>query len=249
MDNNALIIKVFKIDYSFIIKNYLEPKLWQKRWNLLTYKNYIFTLRMSSIDVQDEKVNFYVRLEDTQNTTDYRDDWNDCIGENYAEEFVQYSLKINDSSFLEKMIDTAMLKCIEKLERKKIMGLEEYQELKAGEKLEEETLTGIAEDFLDANSVKNEDVRNAYIYVFVENNKKIESRLAEYRELKHYKELTDLYLLFANINKNEKLIEAIKENILDYEELRALDKEINEYIKNLETEEFYEEMQGNLEEV
>lgn len=245
----GLILKNYEIDYSFIIKNYLQPEMWQKKWTLFVYKGYVFTLRMTSIYVQEEKVNFYVRLEDTLNTKDYRDEWNDCSGENYVEEFVQYSLKINDVSFLEKMTDTAMLMCIKKLELKKIMGLAEYQEIRHGKIQEEETLTQIAEDFLDNNNVTNGDIRQAYIEVFVNNNKKIESKLRKYQDLRQYKELTDLYLIFANINKNEKLIETIKENILDTEKLKILEKEVNEYIENLETEEFQEEMQGNLEEI
>lgn len=245
----GLILKNYEIDYSFIIKNYLDPKMWQKTWNLFVYKGYVFTLRMTSIYVQDEKVNFYVKLEDTLNTMDYRDDWNDCSGENKVEEFVQYSLKIYDVSFLEKTINTAMLNCIKRLEAKKIMGLEEYQDIRIGRQQEEETLTQIAEEFLDNNNVTNDDIREAYIEVFVDNNKKIESKLSEYKDARQYKELTDLYLIFANINKNEKLIETIKENINNNGELEELQKEINEYIESLETEEFQVEMQENLEEV
>lgn len=245
----GLILKSYEMDYSFIIKNYLDPKMWQKKWNLFVYKGYVFTLRMSSIYVQEEKVNFYVRLEDVLNKSDYRDDWNDFRGENYAEEFVQYSLKIEDVSFLEKMINTAMLKCIEKLERKKIMGTERYQAIRDGEREEEETLTRIAEEFLDDNNVKNEDIRNAYIEAFVDNNKKIEEKLEDYKCLKKYNELTDLYLIFANVNKDEKLLDKVKEECLDLDKLEDLEKEALEYIESLETEEFQEEMQNNLEEL
>ena len=245
----GLILKNYEIDYSFIIKNYLNPEMWQKKWNLFVYKSYVFTLRMNSIYVQDEKVNFYVRLEDILNTTDYRDDWNDYQNENYVEEFVQYSLKINDVSFLEKMINTAMLSCIEKLERKKIMGLEAYQEIRDGGKQEEQTLTQIAEDFLDDNNVSNEDIRDAYIEVFVDNNKRIDSKLSEYKDLRKYNELTDLYLIFANVNKDEKLLDKVKEKSLDLDKLKDFELEVLDYIENLETEEFTEEMQDNLEEI
>ena len=31
---NELALKVYDIDYSFIIKNYLSPELWEKTWTL-----------------------------------------------------------------------------------------------------------------------------------------------------------------------------------------------------------------------
>ena len=34
------IIKVFDVDYSFIIKNYLDPKMWQKEWTLFLLEEY-----------------------------------------------------------------------------------------------------------------------------------------------------------------------------------------------------------------
>ena len=40
--DNLPIIKNFEIDYSFIIKNYLNPELWHKKWNLFIYKNFVF---------------------------------------------------------------------------------------------------------------------------------------------------------------------------------------------------------------
>ena len=248
-EEKSLVLKNYEIDYSFIIKNYLEPKMWQKKWNLLIYKNFVFTLRMSFIYVQDEKIYFYIKLEDIKNTTDYRDDWNDCYEENSYEESINFSLKIDDVSFLEKKINSAMLDCIERLERKKIMGTERYQEIRNGKGKEIRTLTEIAEEFLDDNNVKNEDIREAYIDVFVENNKKIDKKLSEYQQLRKYNELTELYLVFANINENKNLLDKIERNSLDIEHLRETEKEVLEYIENLETEEFKEEMQGNLEDI
>lgn len=248
-EEKSLVLKNYEIDYSFIIKNYLEPKMWQKKWNLLIYKNFVFTLRMSSIYVQEEKIYFYIKLEDIKNTTDYRDDWNHCYEENSYEESINFSLKIDDVSFLEKKINSAMLDCIERLERKKIMGTERYQEIRNGKGKEIRTLTEIAEEFLDDNNVKNEDIREAYIDVFVENNKKIDKKLSEYQQLRKYNELTELYLVFANINENKNLLDKIERNSLDIEYLREIEKEVLEYIENLETEEFKEEMQGNLEDI
>ena len=248
-EEKSLVLKNYEIDYSFIIKNYLEPKMWQKKWNLLIYKNFVFTLRISFIYVQEEKIYFDIKLEDIKNTTDYRGDWNYWYGENSYEEPINFSLKIDDVSFLEKKINSAMLDCIERLEKKKIMGTERYQEIRNSKEKEIRTLTEIAEEFLDDNNVKNEDIRKAYIDVFVENNKKIDEKLSEYQQLRKYNELTELYLVFANINENKNLLDKIERNSLDIEHLREIEKEVLEYIENLETEKFKEEMQGNLEDI
>ena len=41
--DKGLIIKAYDIDYSFIIKNYLDPKLWEKEWTLSMYKELVVT--------------------------------------------------------------------------------------------------------------------------------------------------------------------------------------------------------------
>ena len=58
--DNLPTIKNFEIDYSFIIKNYLNPELWHKKWNLFIYKSFVFSLELNSIYVQDEKIYFHV---------------------------------------------------------------------------------------------------------------------------------------------------------------------------------------------
>ena len=37
-------IKVYEVDYQFIIDNYTSPELWDKVWNLFVFKNYVYNL-------------------------------------------------------------------------------------------------------------------------------------------------------------------------------------------------------------
>ena len=60
MENKLPAIKVYDIDYSFIIKNYLNPEMWQKTWTLFQYKTFVVTLRLDSINCQKEKIFFQV---------------------------------------------------------------------------------------------------------------------------------------------------------------------------------------------
>ena len=55
-------IKVYEIDYDFIIKNYLDPKLWNKSWTVFIYRDFVFTLRMTKIAVISNTITFEVKL-------------------------------------------------------------------------------------------------------------------------------------------------------------------------------------------
>ena len=62
-----LAIKVYKIDYEFIIKNYLDRKLWKQIWNLFVFKDNVFTLKLSSINTKEEKIYFDVEFNKLNN--------------------------------------------------------------------------------------------------------------------------------------------------------------------------------------
>lgn len=245
--DNLPTIKNFEIDYSFIIKNYLNPELWHKKWNLFIYKNFVFSLELSSIYVQDEKIYFHVILEDILNVLDYTDEWNSYPNRCY--ETVDYSLKIDDVSFLKNKISTAMLYLIEKLEERKIKNSQEYKNIEDSKDNEKRKLTEIAENFLDDNKVTNDDIRNVYISNYVDNNSKIEDYLDDCKYNLKYNMLTDLYLIYANVNKKDDLLRTLENRILDNEEFEELKNEINEYIKYMETEDFEQEMQEYLEDI
>ena len=245
--DNLPVIKNFEIDYSFIIKNYLNPELWHKKWNLFIYKSFVFSLELNSIYVQDEKIYFHVILEDILNVSDYTDEW--ASYPNRCYETVVYSLKIDDISFLKNKISSAMLYLIEKLEERKIKNSQEYKDIEDSKDSEERKLTEIAENFLDDNNVTNDDIRDVYISNYVDNNSKIEDYLNDCKYNLKYNMLTDLYLIYANVNKKDNLLQTLENRILDDEEFEELKNEINEYIKYMETEDFEQEMQEYLEDI
>ena len=65
--NSLPTIKLYKIDYEFIIKNYLDKSLWKKIWNLFIFKNNIFTLQLASIDTKEEKIYFEINFNKLNN--------------------------------------------------------------------------------------------------------------------------------------------------------------------------------------
>lgn len=233
--NNLPTIKIYKIDYEFILKNYTSPELWDEKWILLIYKNYNFSLFLKRIDVENKQIIFGIRLESDLNI------W----FKNVSTEF-NYNIKNMDIKFLQKLINSKMLWLIESLEENYIEEADEkYQEIKNTRQDEIDTLTQIAKDFLDENGVTNDEIRDVYISHYVDKNEEIWQKLIEYKEIKKYTYLTDLYLIFSEITENPSL----KQDVRNAQEndISDLEKEINDYMKQLENEDYINEMKNNLE--
>ena len=238
---NALALKVYEIDYSFIIKNYLNRELWKKEWTLFIYKDYVFTLRLASINVMFNSIKFLVKHNKGRCY-----DWHSSYFSNYDDTIeISYSLESN-VNILKKQINGAMFRLIENIEMSQICHSDEYIEIAAGKDDEKEVLRDIAIGFLDENGVTNDTIRDVYIDHYVDENMTIDSKLSEYKSSKKYNVLTDLYLLFCEITEDE----GRKENVLEkLDETKANEvlNEVREYMKKLETEEFVDELKENLE--
>ena len=248
MKNKLPAIKVYDIDYSFIIKNYLNPEMWQKTWTLFQYKTFVVTLQLTHINCQDEKIILRVKIKDNSSEHEYAYDWGKNLDKDASDD-VYYSLKINDLKFLKNSVENSVFDAIEKLERYNIIASEDYQNLKEMYSNEQDSLRKIAEDFLDANDVSNEDIREAYIDNYVSNNTKLDDYLERMLERKQYLIFSDLYLVFANATNNDKTIkkwERILEENNDIEELKA---EVQEYLDYMNSEDFEDDMNSNLEEI
>ena len=75
MESKLPAIKVYDIDYSFIIKNYLNPEMWQKTWTLFQYKTFVVTLQIDYINCAEEKICFKVTLKDNSTENLYNYEW------------------------------------------------------------------------------------------------------------------------------------------------------------------------------
>lgn len=248
MKEKGLILKKYEMDYSFIIKNYLNPKLWEKIWILFTYKEFVVTLKLKSINCTNNSIRFQIALKDYSPERKYRYDWGwDDDKETYTE--VEFSLKIEDVNFLQRKIQSAINQLIETLEKRHIRSFDEYRELEDYKDDEESMLRQIAEEFLDNNNVSNDEIRDVYIDNFIENNSKIENQLNEIINSYKFKIFTDFYLVFANSTKDQKLINQANINTSEVSNIDEIRQQVNEYLEYMETEEFKEEMYNSLEEI
>lgn len=235
---NKMILKVYDIDYSFIIKNYLDPKLWEKEWTLFIYKKFVVTLRLKYIYIYKHKICFEIKL-----TNNNKNNWN----REYTET-VEYSLNVENINILKKNINKQMLDAIEVMEKSDyIEQTEEFEKLILMQDDERKKLTKIAENFLDNNNIENENIREAYIDAYVDNTEKVWSLKQDYRRENQYKMLPDLYLTFARSTSNEELEKEVLE--INNEKKEELLREIEELEEYMQTEEYENEMKNNLEEV
>ena len=248
MENKLPAIKVYDIDYSFIIKNYLNPEMWQKTWTLFQYKTFVVTLRLMSINCQDEKINFEIKIKDNSEENEYSYEWGKNSDKD-ANDYVYYSLKINDLKFLKTLIESSVFDAISKLEKYNIVASEDYQNLKEMYSNEQDSLRKIAEDFLDANDVSNEDIREAYIDAYVSNNAKLDGYLKRMLEKKQYIIFPDLYLMFANATRNDKTVKKWENILEENNNIEQLRTEILEYLEYMQSEDFEDDMNSNLEEI
>lgn len=248
MKEKGLVLKKYEMDWDFIISNYLNPELWQKKWVLFQYKEWVITIELSSISCTDEKINFNLEMQDKSSTRQYKYEWgydNDKSCYNY----ISYSLKIDDVNFLQRKIKNEIYNLIYKMEQNYIRTLNIYQEIEESSKFEKKELTKIAEQFLDDEGVTNEEIREAYIENYIENNKKIEEKLNDILYENEYNLFTDFYLVYAESTKDDKLIERAKKNTSKVADIESIQKEVEEYMQKLKTEEYKDELKNNLESV
>lgn len=248
MKNKLPTIKVYDIDYSFIIKNYLNPEMWQKTWTLFQYKTFVVTLRLMSINCQDEKINFEIKIKDNSEENEYSYEWGRNSDKD-ANDYAYYSLKINDLNFLKTLIESSVFDAISKLERYNIVASKDYLDLKEMYSNEQDYLREIAEDFLDANDVSNEDIREAYIDAYVSNNAKLDGYLGRMLVEKQYIMFPDLYLMFANATRNDKTIKKWEKILAENNNIAELKTEIQEYLEYMQSEDFEDDMNSNLEDI
>lgn len=248
MKNKLPAIKVYDIDYSFIIKNYLNPEMWQKTWTLFQYKTWVITFRIDYIWCRSEKIHFLIKIKDNSPENEYSLGGCYDTDKDYSAS-VDYSLKIGDIQFLKREIISKSFYIIEKLEEEAIMATREYINLTRSYSNEKNKLIKIAEDFLDDNGVNNEDIRSAYIDSYVCNNTKLDLMQEKLKSEMQYTIFPDLYLVFANATDNKDIINKWETKLSKSNDIEKIKTEVQEYLEYMESDEFEEDMNSNLEEI
>lgn len=229
-------IKTWKMDYSFIIKNYLNPALWQKTWTLFEYKDFVVTIKLAKIETEDMRIVFRLNLRDNSRPNTWGD-----------QEDVSYSLKSSSIKFLIKSINGAIFRMISYHESNHVFeDLPVYIDAKQQGDIEIEKLTALASEFLDDEGVTNEEIREAYIDKYVDDNKQNNEYIQRLRSAYEYHLLTDFYLVFAESIGDDTKYQTVM-NRLEENEIENVLKEISQYKTYIETDDYQEEMKDLLE--
>lgn len=240
---NGLAIKVYKMDYSFLIKNYLNPEMWQKEWTLFEYKNFKVNMHIWLIQTRNQQIMLDIRL----HYCDEDGNWD------YKEQTITFSMKIEDITFLKRQINSAIFNCMVSVEKYCfITKTEQYQELLEMRREEKHKLYDIARDFLEEHGVTNDNLVEAYTDAYIDEYSKVPDMMSDYMDGKIYTELTDLYLVWLETLEDDpkKDIRAneIKQRLGEKQYEQVLE-EIQEFKDQFGTEEYEMEMKSNLEEV
>lgn len=229
-------IKTWKMDYSFIIKNYLNPALWQKTWTLFEYKDFVVTIKLAKIETEDMRIVFRLNLRDNSRPNTWGD-----------QEDVSYFLKSSSIKFLIKSINGAIFRMISYHERNHVFeDLPVYIDAKQQGDIEIEKLTALASEFLDDEGVTNEEIREVYIDKYVDDNKQNNEYIQRLRSAYEYHLLTDFYLVFAESIGDDTKYQTVM-NRLEENEIENVLKEISQYKTYIETDDYQEEMKDLLE--
>lgn len=238
----GLSLKVYDVDYSFIIKNYLDEKLWDKEWTIFVYKNFQIILRLHSINVRDKIIWFEIEIQDGNEE-------NKSLWLKSKKNVFKYFLSVESIEILKKSLNHTIFSLMQSLEKEAyIEYTDEYYKLEEMRSDESKKLEEIAKEFLDDEGVTNEEIREAYINYYVDKNEKVYDLINQYTNKMKYRMITDFYLIFLQATKDDERIKIIEDTIGE-EKIEETLAEIKEYKEYLETEEFKEEMQGNLEEI
>lgn len=223
-------LKVYKIDYEFIVKNYLDVSLWDKSWNLLIYKEHQFQLKLNRIYTQTKRIEFQISKNGYYHT-----------------EEITYDMANTSIEILKQQINGALFRVIEHYESYLLQQTEEYNAILEARDQERDKLRDIAIDFLDNEGVTNTDIREAYIEKFVDTNEQLFSKTGEYLQNAKYTLLPDLYITFCKIINDKERLHKVMANIGDRLTIKDLMTEVNKFLENMETDEYREEMENELE--
>lgn len=224
-------IKVYKIDYDFIISNYLDKSLWKKKWNLFVYKDHVFTLNLYSINTKNEEIRFEITYNKRQ----------------YSSELIDYNIQNTSIKILKQQINGAMFRLMEREDETMARNSTGYQTVYNAYRDEDDRLREIAEAFLDDQGIELEEVRDAYIDRYISNNAKMGTMLCNYLEGVKYTFLTELLLIFTKVTEDTKRYENVCNAVGNKGNIALIESAVETFVNEMQTDKYADEMTDALE--
>lgn len=226
-------IKVYKINYDFIINNYLDQSLWKKEWNVFVYKDLVFTLNLRSIDVYDDSISFNVKI-------------NGLSGYSRT---IWYYTKNSNVNVLKKQIAGTIFDLMVDYEASAIRRTPEYIKFNETENEERERLTEIAEGYLDDKGIDDEDIREAYIDKYLDKNMRVDVMRNQYLSSWRYNMYPEMFLMFTKVMNDDTRWNNVVRAIRDKLKIREIEKQLDEFLEEFNNGEYYDTMKEELEDI
>lgn len=223
---NMLAIKTFDIDYSFIIKNYLDKELWHKTWTLFQYKDMTVTLSLWRIDVYDNSITFRISVNN--------------LNKKETSTTIYFYVDKCEIKFLKNKINSAIFDCMYSIER--ILIRENIPDVfKNLKNTEIAKINDSVKEYLDNSGVASEIIIDSTINNCTDEFSKSDEYednyidgmkgkvITEYLEM--VSEATGKELQYSEIDSNSFLIKARK-RLSVINETSIIKDEIENYLNN-----------------
>jgi len=155
---NELSTKIYSFDPKFIIKNYLDQRLWSKEWTIFEYDGFKFTLRLHTIWTYDMSLSLSVKIE--------KDEFL------YSTSFFIYLENDDQDSLIHKRLISSVISLIERYEKEQIEKSEEYRNAQQLSINLREKLTATAKNFMKKQNITNKRIVKYYVDGYVSDNMK-----------------------------------------------------------------------------
>lgn len=192
------------------------------------YKDFMIYLELYNISCKDKEITFKLYYNDKETTLDN------------LSEYIRYNLQNSSLKILIQQINGAMFRLLEKKECRDIYETEIYKNVELSYCDEDDILREIAEDFLDSESVTNDNIREAYIDAYVYNNRVGDQKKSEVESNLKYIVDAEYFLVLTKAIKDDTRFEIVNDKIknhtdLDIDELlkeaKLLEEEDYEYLE------------------
>lgn len=202
--------KLVKLDLKTILENYKKPEFWKREWVIFKKGDFKLVWKLDSINCRSNSISsiiapegFITRRGKRINISFFNYTWCRSIPLDH-DDYTQETFERN-------ILGTA-LTVLWSVERDIIRRYSEYEMAENVEERENDRLREIAETFLDENKITIDEVRDAYINKFVEDNKT--TRFTdEIMDNWIYKVIPNYYLLLISYFNSEKTYNEYKEKI------------------------------------
>lgn len=255
MKEKGLSTKLVYLDLKTIMENYRNPEFWKKSWLIFKSKELEITWGIVNINILENKIESCISVSPGHITRGGKK-FSFSYDFTRKTNFSWYSnvcrpIPIENSDYTQETLNRnilyTILKTMKKMEEDFIKHTYEYEKATELEEEQREKLEQIANDFLDEEGVTNESIRDAYIEKYVDENANNDytNEIIEHSQFRFFK---SAYLYVCSWFNDQKAFENYKKELGKFVPKKTIFK-ILKATKEMQTEEWIEDMKYQLEEI